>query len=378
MRLWTEQAFHKALTEKIAGKRDVWEDVDCELRRRAERSLNAGPWSVTDAPGYAASGDKHDYYSEGPYWWPNPEDPEGPFIRRDGEFWPGRFVQHHNMLHQLCETVLLLTQAGYYLSEEKYLERAAYLLWVWFVDPETRMNPHLEYAQAVRGICIGRGIGIIDTLVLIKIVYAVGFLDRAGKYQELLSELRQWFTYYAHWLNTSQNGLEEKNYFNNHANWWNTQEAAYAVLIGDDVLLEECFERFRTKIIPEQLSEDGSFTDEINRTLSYHYCLFNLEACAVICELAHQQGVDLWHFETPDGKGMQRAIDFMFPYLQNPFLWKHTQIKCQLPLDQYALQLGALRLGREEYQQVNRELRKDAYLIRKGSTLGPLCLQPGF
>lgn len=377
--LWIGNAAAEELKNSIQNSsQEPWEDIVWELEHRAEKGMQRGPWSVTDTPGYALSGDSHDYYSEAPYWWPNPEEPDGPFIRKDGQIWPERFDAHRTAMTEMCDTSLLLAEAGYYLDRVDCLDRAAQLLHTWFVAPETKMNPHLEYAQAIQGICSGRGIGIIDTKELIKAVFVASILDQFEKYGSLIAQLQKWFSAYSHWLNTSKNGLEEKNYFNNHANWWNTQQAAYAAFVGNEALMDECFDRFCTKILPEQLSQDGSFTDEMTRTNSFHYCLFNLEASAILCELAHQRGRDLWHFATPEGKGIERAIDFMLPYIQNPFLWKHEQIKGENKFDQYALQIGALRLKCDRYQQVNREVRKDTCLIRGGSALGPLCLHPGF
>ena len=376
--LWIGTAFAEEQKSRIQRGMGQWEEIGWELSHRAEKGLTLGPWSITDTPGLALSGNVHDYYSEAPYWWPNPEDPDGPFIRKDGQVRPERFDGHRTAMAEMCDTVLLLAEAGYYLDNREYLDRAALLLHTWFAAPETKMNPHLEYAQAIHGICSGRGIGIIDTKELIKAVFAASMLSQYEQYGALINQLQEWFSAYSRWMNTSKNGLEEKNYFNNHANWWNTQQASYAAFIEDQALLSECFERFCSVIVPGQLSPDGSFTDELTRTNSFHYCLFNLEASAILCELAHQKGKNLWHFETPEGKGIKKAIDFMLPYIKNPFLWQYEQIKGGNKFDQYALQLGALRLGCEAYGQANRENRKDTYLIRQGSALGPLCLHPGF
>ncbi len=55
------------------------------LLNQAETALLAGPFTVTFDDLIPPSGDKHDYASMGPYWWPDPNTPDGlPYIRRDG------------------------------------------------------------------------------------------------------------------------------------------------------------------------------------------------------------------------------------------------------------------------------------------------------
>lgn len=364
--------------ERIANQQGFWENIRFELRKNAEEAMQKGPWSVTYHKGKAVSGNPHDYYSEAPYWWPNPENPNGPFIRRDGEYYPNRFVNHRDQMEHMAETVLLLALAGYYLDEPRYIERAVYLIRVWFLDEATKMNPHLEYAQAIFGVCDGRGIGIIDTNVLIKVIHGAGYINECGKHENEIEDLKKWFADYLHWMNTSEKGLEEKHYFNNHANWWNVQAAAFAAFTGNESLLNECFEKYKTDILPNQLSVEGSFTDELTRTRSYTYSLFNLEACTLTCEIAFHKGVDLWHFQTGDGKSIQKAIDFMLPYIENPFLWSCPQIAGDHIHDHISLQLGGVRLQTPEYHRVNQIRGKDFRFIRNASFIGPLCFLSGF
>lgn len=376
--IFVDEDFVVSTKEKIKNRSGLWDDVAFELDRKAKKAMLLGPWSVTFHKSPAASQNPHDYYSEGPYWWPDPKNPQGPYIRRDGEVNPDRFDYHRAGLKDMAETVLYLSLAGFYLDKPQYIQRAVELLYVWFLDDQTKMNPHLEYGQAIRGICEGRGIGIIDTKVLIAVIHACGYILQHDEYHAQIEKLRQWFDSYLEWMNTSKKGLEEKNYFNNHANWWNTQTATYAAFVGRESVLFECFERFKHVILPSQMDTDGSFTDEIKRTRSFSYCLFNLEAGALVCEIAHRRGIDLWNYSTADGKGMRAGIMFMLPYVENPFLWKHQQIEGDLPADDISLQLGGLRLGIAKCLEVNKKRRQGYYLIRNASTIGPLALLPGF
>ena len=374
--IFISEQFANELKNNINSEK--YEDIWFELRRKAEKCLKIEPFSVTFSKSPAASGNIHDFCSEGPYWWQNPDDPDGPYIRRDGETNPSSFLQHRLDSSKMSETISYLALAGYYLQEKKFTDYAVKLLSVWFLDEETKMNPHLEYGQAIKGMCDGRGIGIIDTVVFVRVIYSLGFIEHDGGYKTEIEGLKKWFSDYLNWLDTSKKGIEERDYYNNHANWWNTQAAAYAVFIGDDEMLEKCFDRFRNKIIPIQTGADGSFTDEMKRTRSFRYSMYNLEACSILCELAHSKGVDLWNFKTADNKGMKNTLDFLLPYYENPFLWKNQQIYGDLPADDISFQLGGLRLNDKKYSEASRTKGKNYYCIRNSSFIGPLALLPGF
>jgi hypothetical protein len=361
-----------AVKQNLSEKSDYWQEVSYELRNKAELQMKRGPWSVTFSKSPAISGDIHDYFSEGPYWWPNPEDPTGPYIRKDGEHNPNIFKNHHDDMIELSRSVLYLSMAGYYLNEKIYIERAIYLLRIWFVDDKTRMNPHLEYGQAIRGICDGRYIGIIDTHYLIALVHSICFLEEYDEHADTIASVKKWFKEYLFWLTTSEKGMGERNHGNNHSNWWNTQVAAYAALVGDEKTLEKCYDFYKKVIVPSQIDEEGKFSDEVTRTNSFSYSFFNLDACALLCEIAFHRGTDLWHYSTADGRGIESAVKYLIPYFDNPFLWPYQQINGEIPDENYTFHLSVSRLGLEECKRINIKRSKDKYLIRDQSPLGPL------
>lgn len=352
-------------------KEDFTALESAELRFHADALMDKGPFSVTynKSP---HSHDIHDYYSEGPYWWPDPENPEGPYIRRDGITYPDRFNCHHADMAEMADASIFLAAAGFLLDSSAYRERAALLINVWFSDEETFMRPHLEYAQAIPGICSGRSFGIIDTVCLLKVVYAADILEAAG-YD--MAPLRAWFADYTKWLNTSENGLEEKMYINNHANWWNTQAAAFASFCGNKDMVRECCDDFLSRLLPTQMADDGGFTCELGRTKSYSYSLFSLSASVLLCEIAYHQGIDIWNAKS-DGKSVELGIDFMLPYLENQFLWPHKQIQDNFTGSHICLQLGAVRLGRPDYRDINLKRGASRRITSAGSEAGPLFLFP--
>lgn len=363
---------------KIHSGQGMWGDIGYELRRKAEQWLHKGPWSITYYPSPAESGNPHDYFSEGPYWWPDPQNPAGPYIRRDGEKNPDRFTHHRDAMEEMAEGFLMLCYAGVYLEETCWLDRAAEILKVWFLDKYTCMNPHLEYGQAVRGVCSGRGIGIIDLSVLLKVISGMELMSQTSQYGDILSGMKEWFTKLLEWMVTSEKGQNAKNNGNNHSTYWNVQVAAYAAFAGKKDLVLQCFSNFRDVLLPAQMAADGSFPEELERTLSFSYSLMNLDGFALLCEIAYSMGVDLWNYKTPDGRGMEKGIQFVLPYLDNPYHWKYPQINGWIPGENYAVQLAGHRLGIEGCDKINKKRRGDSCLVSSQHRIGPLVFQPGF
>ena len=119
--IYVNREFVEKTKKSIKKGEGIWNTVKYELIRKADESMIKGPWSVTYYPSKAASGNPHDYYSEAPYWWPDPKDPNAPFIRRDGQIRPERFIKHYSAFSELADTMMLLIYAGYYLDEKNIL-----------------------------------------------------------------------------------------------------------------------------------------------------------------------------------------------------------------------------------------------------------------
>src|SRR5579863_6442750 len=230
--------------------------------KAADRYLNEQPITVTASSSPRSTGGKHDFFSEGDYWWPDPKNPDGPYIQRDGETNPDNFVEHRRAMVRLSLIVPALAAAYKITRQRKYADQAAKHLRAWFVDEQTAMNPNLQYAQAIQGRFTGRGTGIIDTLHLVEVARAAGQIDMAPKD---LAGVKKWFASYTDWMATSKNGLDERNATNNHGTCWVTQVAAFAQLTGDRERTQYCIDRFKTVLMPNQEAADGSFPQELRR-----------------------------------------------------------------------------------------------------------------
>jgi hypothetical protein len=293
------------------------------ILREANKVLDLPPVCITEFRAALSAGGIHDYYSNGDYWWPDPSKPDGlPYIQRDGETNPRNFDHHRLVLRELRDRVAALCAAYRITGEERYAATAVRLLRCFFIDPKTRMNPNLSYAQAIPGVCEGRGIGIIDTLHLIEVPVAIeSLLGSASFTAEELAALKQWFGDYVNWMIGSPNGLEEGSTKNNHSVAYWLQVAVFSQFTGNKKLLDESRREFKEVFVPGQMALDGSFPAEMKRTKPYAYSIFQLDNMTTLCQVLSSPDENLWDFYLPVGRGIARAVAFLEPFLANKLSW---------------------------------------------------------
>lgn len=343
-------------------------DVAAIDRERILKAANAAlalePITIAKFRAKLSEGGANDFYSNGDYWWPDPTKPDGlPYIQRDGESNPNNFADHRRCLTQLRDTVASLGAAYKITGEDRYPAKAAGLLRIFFLDPETRMNPHLNFAQAIPGVTPGRGIGIIDTLHLAEVPPAIEALRKSPAFPaETLAGLKAWFREYAEWMITSKNGQEEADTANNHAVAYWLQIATFAQLTGDTARLAECRRRFKEVFVPKQMAMDGGFPDELKRTKPYGYSIFQLDNLATLCQVLSTRDDDLWKFQMADGRGIRKAMEFLYPFLADKSKWPHKpdiQAWEGWPARQPCLLFAGLALNEPKYLDLWRKLPAD-------------------
>ncbi len=295
-----------------------------EIIVRADKVLYEKPLTITSFICKRSAGGAHDFYSEGDYWWPDPANPDGPYIQKDGMTNPENFTDHRKAMIRFSQIVGSLASAYKITGDEKYVRQAFIHLKAWFADSSTRMNPSLLYSQAIKGRFTGRGIGIIDTIQLMEVAQGIIAMENAGCVdKQLLSAIKSWFIDYLKWLTNHQYGKDEMNAKNNHGTCWVMQAALFAKLTGNSEILELCRKRYKEIILPDQMAADGSFPQEIKRTKPYGYSLFNLDAMTMICQILSDKNNDLWNWKTNDGKSIRKGIEFLYPFVADKSKWPY-------------------------------------------------------
>lgn len=322
------------------------------LTVEANQLLDLKPMSIMDKGFTPPSGDKHDYMSQGPYWWPDPNKPDGlPYIRRDGEVNPERskFTDQAH-LSKLIGSVTTLSRAYYFTDEERYAEKTIALLHTWFLAPETKMNPHLEYGQAIPGRTTGRGIGIIETRGIGKIADAVQLIRMSPSWNNTLEMgIKSWMRAYLEWLLSSDKGKDESIHPNNHGTWYNVQAAALALFTDQEEVARDLIESSKETRLDAHIMADGSQPKEIARTRSFSYSTMNLRGLFQLALIGEQVGIDLWNYRNVHGADLEKALEFLLPAALGQETWRHQQIKPISPGSLIPHLIHASRIYDEKY-----------------------------
>ena len=304
------------------SKKYVEEILKDDILEQAAMNLQESPVTITSFIAERSVGDCHDFYSEGDYWWPNPLDLEGPYVRRDGQTNPENFVAHRQAMIRFSSIVGNLTSAYLLTKDNRYVENVMEHVRAWFVNEQTFMRPKLQYAQAIKGITTGRGIGIIDTVHLMEVAQSLYRLEIAGVLSKKdIEDTKKWFSDYLKWMSNHPYGKDEMNADNNHGTCWVMQAAVFARYVGDSDMMNFCRNRFKNILLPNQMSENGSFPRELARTKPYGYSLFNLDAMATICQTLSSEADNLWSYTIDGVKNINKGIDFIYPYIVNKDNW---------------------------------------------------------
>jgi len=320
------------------------------LRAEADHLLKLQPASVLDKTRTAASGNKHDYFSFAPYWWPNPKKADGlPYIRDDGRVNPdSKRGTDSGAFSRTCNAVETLGLAYWFTRDERYAQKAASLTRTWFLDAATRMNPSLEYAQAIPGLNSGRGIGILEARHLSNLVDGLALIAGSPAWSAADSTaMTGWLTSYYEWVTTSKNGREEAAAENNHGSWYDVQVVALALNLGRTADAKKILTQATTKRIQRQIEPDGRQPLELARTKSLDYSCFNLEALVHLACLGESIGIDLWSFSTPDGRNLRAALRLVAPYADPEKKWPKEDIKATNRARILPLLVQALRHGKD-------------------------------
>lgn len=341
-------------------------DIRAIERRRllpqAQALFCAPPRTITAIPAPRSPAGPQDYYSEGDYWWPDPANPGGAYIRRDGRSNPDKFDGHRDALIAFGRTVPALAALWGLTRDPRVAAAAMRHLTAWFVEPATRMNPNLNHAQAIIGVNSGRAIGVIDTLQIVEVARAAALFarDEAPGYAAIRAGVEGWFAEYLSWLTTSPFGTTERDEKNNHGTCWLLQAASFAALLGRADVLDDARRRLTTIVVPTQIDPDGRQPLELVRTKPYAYSLFNLDVLAASAWLLG--GRELIDWKTPDDRSIGGAIAWMAPFIADKAKWPlppDIEYWDGFPVRQPSLLFGGIALKRSDWLELWHRLNPD-------------------
>jgi len=294
----------------------------------AETALQLQPFSVVNKPLLPPSGDRHDYYSWSSYFWPNPDSADGlPYVHRDGETNPDTDVKSDKpRLRRMVGAVDTLALAYEHTRKPEYADKAVSFLQIWFVDPATRMNPHLQFAQCVPGEASGQPYGVIDSRWFVLLLEAVRRLEAMlALPHDLGAQLRDWFGNYLNWLHTSPTGLELGNYDNNIGSWFMAQKAAYALFTGQQTLARQLLTESR-RFVDLQIDTEGKITHELSRTKSFDYSLYAIGALLTLAQLETNLDEAQVDERLMDPDAILKSIHYLARFYETGEAWPHPQI----------------------------------------------------
>jgi len=347
-----------------------------QLQMEADDALKVAPLSVMNKKLTPPSGDKHDYMSLGPYWWPDPNKTDGlPYIRRDGQVNPETRTEDTDRLAfgQITSAVETLAMAWYFTSHKPYAEHAVLLLRTWFLDRATKMNPNLQFGQAIPGRTQGRDIGIIDTRRLTRTVDAIGLLESSDAWTAKDRQAtNDWCSEYLKWLRTSSHGLGEEKKYNNHGTWYDAQVTSLALFTGQKDLARAILEQVRTRRIDKHIQPDGRQPLELARTKSFGYSTMNLDGFFHLATMGETLGINLWHYESSDGRSIRKALDFLAPYADPKNKWPHKQIVPFEPAVLFSLlRRGTIAYEDSKYEEFIRKIPTKDIIADRTKLLWP-------
>jgi hypothetical protein len=315
--------YMRAARQRIRDRDKNLAPALAELERDAKSALRAGPYSVVEKTNIPPSGDKHDYMSIGPYFWPDPASSNGlPYVRHDGKRNPANRTSDRRALGSMIGTVETLALAWYFTGEEVYAKKATELLRTWFLDPATRMNPNFQFAQAVPGVNTGRGTGLIEMAGMTSLIDAVGLLAGSKSWTDTDQQgVQQWFTQFVHWMQESKNGRDEAAAKNNHGTYYDLELSVFALFIGKNEIATNILHAVPTKRIARQIEPDGRQPLELARTNAWGYSVGNLRGLTSLAQVGDRLGVDLWYYETSDGRSIRKGLDCLISFATGEREW---------------------------------------------------------
>ncbi|EJD39569.1 chondroitin AC/alginate lyase [Auricularia subglabra TFB-10046 SS5] len=299
----------------------------------ADALYNQGPWSVTYKNIAAPTGDKHDYMSWAPYWWPDCSNvgnkteltPQQiwvtcPYKDRDGQFVPDvRLINDTGAFAGMSDAVFYNTLAWQITGKEAYAKKAVTDMRTWFIDEDTFMNPNLNFSQVHRGPGVQKGdhCGVLDMKTISKVGSAILLMRKAkfaGWTADDDTKFNSWAKQFIGWLETHPFGHDEGTAPNNHGTYFYNTMVTCQILTGNMTGARHYLDRYFTTQYLNQIDANGEQPYEVVRSRRYHYRAYGLGATIINAKLAQYIGYNVWNLTTSKGGTIQKAADWAMTF----------------------------------------------------------------
>ena len=240
-----------------------------------------------------------------------------PYQNRDGKINPDvKTLNNTKDVVSMAQSVLWNGVAFGLSNDTSYANRAASIIYTWFLNPQTAVNPNLKYGQVIRGPDKSEGpyTGILDWRMLMKVVNAVVIMRAKGAQawnNVLATAMNKWASDYMNWLYTSSQGQQLAKASNNHVTFFYNQLISLYILVGDINSAQQAANAFFIGPFLHQINDDGEQPYEATRTRPFHYRCFNVEGLIANAKLADNLALNMWSAVSSSGATIQTAVDYL-------------------------------------------------------------------
>ena len=261
--------------------------------------------------------DNHYYCSIGTYWWPDPSNPEGKYIHKDGLSNPENNEFDRTRLTALCRRCKYLSSAFYLTGDMKYYNAYLRQIRAWFIDKETFMYPNLEYGQVIPGHNNnkGRTTGTIDAYTFNDVIESFRLVNSTKHIdKETIIAIQGWFASLVSWLEDGSFGKKLAKADNNVGLAYDMTLCNMCLFVEDDKEAKDIVDGFIEKRIFRQIEDNGMQPSELKRTKAFTYSVFNLEHIMDFCFLARHWYDD---FYKENCSRVDKAFEYLLTYVDD-------------------------------------------------------------
>ncbi len=318
--------------QMVAAREDIRKKGDAStykanydvLIASADKLLDAKPTTVMDnddkrlVKPETMGASKHDFLNTSKYVWP---DGKG-WLKYDETQGVNTDWRNYSVsgLGPMVNRIKTLGLAYYFSGDEKYAAKAVEFARVWYLDPETKMNPNYQYGvvrpvNGKPGEYVTGPAGVINCHSHTYVMAGLSLIRGSKAYTpEFDKGMKEWVSQLYDWMLNHEYGKAEDRSKGNHAVAYDQVMLSFALFVGNDAEAKRIVDSFPEKRIFKQIEPNGEMAQETRRESGFHYSNYNLGHLMEFCDMAMEINPKLY-YSNQDGRSIENAIKFLVPYL---------------------------------------------------------------